>query len=384
MTAFDFCTPTEYVFGPDVESRAGELILSRMGVKKVLIVSGSGSAERSGLLGRIRQSLDAAGVAYASLSGIQPNPTVEEVRRGIDICRQEAVEGVLAVGGGSAIDAAKAMAAGAPYAGDFWDFWTGKQRLTEALPIGVVLTIAAAGSEGSGNSVITNSATGQKISLRTNILRPRFSLLNPALTVTLPPYQTACGITDMMAHIMERYFSNTPDCQVTDRLCEGLLQAIIEEAPKVMAAPDDYQARANLMWAGTMAHNGICGVGRQEEWTCHGMEHELSALDPRIAHGAGLAVVFPAWLSYVAERNPSKVEQFAQRVFGLNGAAAGIAALRSFYRSIGMPQTLGELGLSEADIPRLVAGLHAIKGNPCGTYVSLTEADTAAIYRLML
>ncbi len=384
MIAFDFCTPTEYVFGPDVENHAGQLIVSRMGARKVLVVSGGSSAERSGLLGRIRQSLTEAGVDFVELTGIQPNPTADEVRRGIALCRAEGVDGLLAVGGGSVIDAAKAMAGGALYDGDFWDFWTGKARMTQALPVGVVLTIAAAGSEGSGNSVITNEVTGQKISLRTNILRPRFSLLNPTLTMTLPPYQTACGITDMMAHIMERYFSNTPDCQVTDSLLEGLLRAIIDVAPKAMLHPDDYQARANLMWAGTMAHNGICGVGRQEEWTCHALEHELSALDPRIAHGAGLAVVFPAWLSYVSAANPGKVEQFARNVFGAADAPAGIAALRAFFTSIGMPQTLGELGLNATDIPRLVANLIALKGTPLGFYHPLTSADLTALYHQML
>lgn len=301
MIAFDYCTPTEYIFGRDVENRVGELAASKLG-NKILIVYGGGSAERSGLLGRVRESLKLANIEFEELGGVQPNPIDTIVYQGIEICRQNDIKGVLAVGGGSAIDAAKAIAGGVPYNGDFWDFWAGKATMTDALPVGVILTIAAAGSEGSGNSVITKTEGAIKISLRTNILRPRFALLNPALTETLPPYQTACGITDMMAHIMERYFSNTTECEVTDRLCEGLLISIINEAHKVMSNPNDYQARANIMWAGTLAHNGICGTGRQEEWTCHAIEHEISAIYD-VAHGAGLAVVFPAWLDYVSQFN---------------------------------------------------------------------------------
>lgn len=381
MEAFDYCTPTEYVFGPYVEQRVGELAAAKLG-KKLLLVYGGGSAERSGLLGRVRNSLKSAGVDFLELGGVQPNPVDTLVYEGINLCRANGVEAVLAVGGGSVIDTAKAIAGGVPYPGDFWDFWAGKAVMTQALPVGVVLTIAAAGSEGSGNSVITKLDGGLKISLRTNVLRPRFALLNPALTETLPAYQTACGITDMMAHIMERYFSNTPDCQVTDRLCEGVLKAIIEEAPKVMAHPDDYQARANIMWAGTLAHNGICGTGRQEEWTCHAMEHEISALYD-VAHGAGLAVVIPAWLEYVSQFNSGKVEQFGRRVFGVDSAPEAIAALRSFYSSIGMPLTLKELGVKHPDIPLMVRKLHAAKGNPMGNYVPLDPTATTAIYHLM-
>jgi len=246
-----------------------------------------------------------------------------------------------------------------------------------------VLTIAAAGSEGSGNSVITKLDGMHKISLRTNVLRPRFSILNPELTTTLPPYQTACGITDMMAHIMERYFSNTTNCEITDRLCEGALLAIIHEAPKVMANPTDYDARANIMWSGTIAHNGICGTGRVEDWTSHAMEHEISALYD-VAHGAGLAVVFPAWLTFMAKHNPAKVEQYAERVWGESTALDGIAAHRRFLRSIGMPTTMAELGIANPDIPTLVRKLHENKGEVIGAYYRLNAADTEEIYRLML
>lgn len=382
MNDFEFCTPTDYIFGRGVEDRVGALCAERL-ARKVLIVYGGGSAERSGLLARVRRSLEAAGVEFGELGGIRPNPEDSPVRRGIDMCRREGYGALLAVGGGSVIDTAKAIAGGVPYDGDFWDFWAGKAVMTDALPVGVILTIAAAGSEGSGNSVITNTACGHKISLRTQVLRPRFAILDPELTVTLPPYQTACGITDMMAHILERYFTNTTDCEVTDRLCEGLLRAIIDTAPRVMAEPTDYQARANIMWAGTMAHNGICGVGRQEEWSCHAIEHEISALYPHVAHGAGLAAVFPAWMEYVAQYNPGRVEQLGRRVFDVESSTATVAALRGFFTSLGMPSDFAGLGIPHPDIDRMVAGLHQVKGDPFGFYHPLTPRDTSAIYNLL-
>lgn len=381
MIAFDYCTPTEYVFGPDTEARSGELSKAKLG-ERLLIVYGGGSAERSGLLGRVRRSLAESGIFFAELGGVKPNPTDDLVYKGIEICRREGLEAVLAVGGGSAIDTAKAIAGGVTYEGDFWDFWAGKAVMEKALPVGVILTIAAAGSEGSGNSVITKLDGEIKISLRTNILRPRFAIMNPKLTETLPEYQTACGITDMMAHIMERYFSNTPDCEVTDRLCEGLLTAIINEAPKVMANPTDYQARANIMWAGTLAHNGICGCGRQEEWTCHAMEHEISALYG-VAHGAGLAVVFPAWMEYVSQYNSDKIIQFGKRLFGVDSAPETISELRKFYSSIGMPLTMKELGVDSPDIELMNTKLHKAKGAVIGNYVPLDAIATAKIYELM-
>ncbi|MBE6304507.1 MAG: iron-containing alcohol dehydrogenase [Bacteroidales bacterium] len=382
MDNFSFCTPTEYVFGRGVESQVGEYSVKYLGTK-VLIVSGNNSAERSGLLNVVRQSLNARSIIYVELNGINPNPTDDKVYEGIKICREKGVTGVLAVGGGSVIDTAKAIAGGVPYAGDFWDFWSGKSVMVEALPIGTILTIAAAGSEGSGNSVITSLKTRQKISIRTNVLRPKFSLLNPELTMTLPPYQTACGIVDMMAHIMERYFSNTPDCEVTDRMCESLLTAIIASAPTVISDPENYQARANLMWAGTMAHNGVCGVGRAEDWTSHGMEHELSALYG-VAHGAGLSVVFSAWLSYVSKFNPAKVEQFGRRVFGVHTAGEAINELKKFNSSIGMPVTLSELGIASPDIPLLVSNLHKTKGSIIGSYYPTNAEASYEIYQLML
>ena len=357
---------------------------------KVLVVYGGGSAVKSGLLGGALQSLDAAGISHQELGGVQPNPTDGLVRVGVDICRREQVTGLLAIGGGSVIDTAKAIAIGAKYSGDFWDFFAGRAVPTEALPIGVVLTIPAAGSEGSGNTVITLEQEKKKLSLRTDsLLRPKFALINPELTFTLPAYQTACGIVDMMAHILERYFTPTQGVSVTDHISEGLLRAIMEEAPKVMERPTDYDARANIMWAGTLAHNGICGTGKQEDWASHFMEHEVSALY-NVAHGAGLAVIFPAYMAYVARHKPERVAMLACNVLGISReddaetAAAGIAALKEFFTSLGMPVTFAELGIERPDISRLVQNLHANKGATIGSYYPLSAQDTEKIYQLAL
>lgn len=388
MNNFTFHAPTEFVFGKDVENKAG-VLCQKYGVTKVLIVYGGGSVVRSGLLQRVKQVLDDARIPFAELGGIQPNPTDPKVYEGIEICRRESVDMLLAVGGGSVIDTAKAIAAGVPYAGDFWDFFVGKVVVKEALKVGVVLTIPAAGSEGSGNSVITKLDGLQKLSLRTpDALRPVFAIMNPELTYTLPPYQTACGVVDMMAHIMERYFSNTTGVEITDRLCEGALKAIIEVAPHVMENPTDYDARANLMWCGTIAHNGICGVGREEDWASHFMEHEISAVY-NVTHGAGLAVVFPAWLTFMAEHHPGKVVQFAERVWNITPAGTpretaleGIASLKNFFASIGMPTSFAQLGIEHPDIDLLVEKLHHNKGELVGAYYKLSRDDSRRIYEI--
>lgn len=391
MDNFTFWSPTKFVFGRDTESRAGSMI-KEFGGRRALIVYGGGSVVKSGLLDRVKRSLDEASIPFEEIGGIRPNPMDDRVYEGIDLVRRDNVDFILAVGGGSVIDTAKAIACGAPYDGDFWDFYCGKRPVERALPVGVVLTIPAAGSEGSGNSVITKKDGLIKLSLRTeSALRPRFALMNPELTFTLPPFQTACGIVDMMAHIFERYFSNTPCCETTDRISEALLTAIMAEAPKVIADPRDYQARANIMWSGTLAHNGLCGTGRVEDWASHFIEHELSAVYD-VAHGAGLAVVNPAWMTFVSRTNPAKVAQMAERVMGVKRdgrddkevAALGIARLKEFYRSIGMPLTLSELGVESPDIDYLVKKLHEHKGNPIGGYVKLSPADTEQIYKLML
>lgn len=390
MENFSYCSPTRYVFGRGVETQTGELTAA-MGCRHVLVVYGGGSARRSGLLDRVEASLAEVGVKFTELGGIRPNPTDDRVYEGIDLCRREGIDGLLAVGGGSVIDTAKAIAGGVPYDGDFWDFWAGKAVMQTALPVGVVLTIPAAGSEGSGNSVITRLDGMHKISLRTDMaLRPRFAVMNPELTFTLPPYQTASGIADMMAHIMERYFTPSQNVETTDRVAEGVLKAIIEEAPKVMADPTDYEARANIMWAGTLAHNGVCGCGRREDWTSHGLEHELSAVYG-VTHGAGLAVVFPAWMTFMASRRSGKIAQFGRRVFGVEptgddhtDALIAVRHLKAFFTSIGLPVTLGALGIDYPDIPLLVKKFHEDKGLPFGPYHPLYPEDTAEVYRLML
>ena len=387
MDNFTYYSPTKYIFGKEAESRTGEMT-AWMGASNVLIVYGGGSVVRSGLLARVKESLGQAGIAYSELGGVQPNPTDTKVYEGIELCRALGIDGILGVGGGSAIDTAKAIAAGALYDGDFWDFYAGKSIVERALPVGVVLTIAAAGSEGSGNSVITKTEGLHKISLRTeSALRPRFALMNPELTMTLPPYHTACGIADMMAHIMERYFTSTAQVGITDRLCEGALMAIVEEAPKVMADPFNYEARANIMWSGTIAHNGICGTGRAEDWVSHFMEHEISAVYS-VAHGAGLAVVFHAWLTFMASHKPARPAQLARRVFAVTdtddtaAALEGIRRMRALFRSLGLPLTMSELGIADPDIDLLVRKLHENKGAVIGTYYRLDSEATRQIYQL--
>lgn len=389
MNDFNYYTPTRYVFGRGVESQTGELT-RWMGVNRVLLVYGMGSVVRRGLLDRVKASLDASGIEFLELGGILPNPTDDRVYEGIEVCRRENLTGLVAVGGGSAIDTAKAIACGVPYDGDFWDFYAGKKVVEKALPVGVVLTIPAAGSEGSGNSVITKLDGLHKISLRTDsALRPKFAVMNPELTFTLPPYQTASGIADMMAHIFERYFTNTPETEVTDRVAEGVLKAIITEAPRVMAEPENYDARANIMWCGTLAHNGICGTGRQEDWVSHFMEHELSAVYG-VTHGAGLAVMTPAWMTFMATHNPSKGAQFARRVMDVvndddtQAALEGIARLKAFYASLGLPITLAQLGIEDPDFDLLVKKLHENKGEVIGGYYRLTAVETRQIYELAM
>lgn len=388
MNNFVFYSPTEFVFGKATEMQVGALA-RKHGARKVMIVYGGGSVVRSGLLDRVKQSLQEAGIKYCLMGGVQPNPVDTKVYEGIEFCRREQADMLLPVGGGSVIDTAKAIAAGVLYEGDFWDFYIGKAKVTKALKVAVVLTIPAAGSEGSGNTVITKLDGLQKLSLRVpEVLRPVFSIMNPELTYTLPPFQTACGVADMMAHIMERYFTNTQEVEIGDRLCEGTLMAIINEAPKVMRNPEDYGARANLMWAGMIAHNGTCGVGCEEDWASHFLEHEISAIYG-VTHGAGLSVIFPAWMTWMVEHNVGKIAQYAVRVWGVPEsedkkavALEGIGKLKNFFTSLGLPVTFKELGVENPDIDRLADSLHRNKGELVGNYVKLTKQDSKEIYRL--
>ena len=387
MNNFQFYSPTEFVFGKGTENEAGKYV-KKHGGTKVLLHYGGGSAVRSGLLDRVKASLDAEGISYAELGGVKPNPRDTLVYEGIQLCRSEGIDFLLAVGGGSVIDSSKAIAMGVPYDGDFWDFYSGKARIAAALPVGTVLTIAAAGSEGSGDSVITKEAGGLKRGTGSDLIRPRFSILDPELTCTLPAYQTACGATDIMAHVFERYFTNTKEVEITDRLCEAVLLTMIHETPRVIADPANYDARANIMWAGTVAHTNIVGVGREQDWNSHGIEHELSALYD-CAHGAGLAVIMPAWMEYVCTHDVMRFAQAAVRVWGCQmnfaqpeeTAREGIRRFRSFLHSIGMPINFAELGAKEEDIPRLVETF-GIGDGRTGGFAALSAADITEIYRI--
>ena len=391
MENFTFYSPTCFVFGKDTEAQAGSLV-KRFGGSRALIHYGGGSALRSGLIDRVKASLEKESIPYFLLGGVQPNPRSGLVYQGIDLCRKEQIDFILAVGGGSAIDSSKAIAAGTVYDGDFWDFYSGK-RVEKALSIGTVLTIAAAGSEGSPDSVITKEEGMFKRGASGDAIRPKFSILNPALTQTLPPYQTAAGITDIMAHLYERYLTNTKEVEVTDRLIEALLLTMIHKGPRVIADPNNYDARANIMWAGMMAHNNSCGVGRSQDWNSHNIEHELSALYD-CAHGAGLAVTMPAVFTYVMNHNVNRFAQAAVRVWGCQmdfdhpevTAKEGIERFRRFLISLGMPSNFAELGVKAEDIPALVKALcwgDGRQGSISG-FVTLNEEDCANIYKMMI
>ncbi|WP_288887491.1 iron-containing alcohol dehydrogenase [uncultured Eubacterium sp.] len=391
MENFAFYSPTQFVFGKDTESEAGKLV-KRFGGSKVLLHFGGGSVVKSGLLDRVKKSLDAEGISYVELGGVKPNPRSGLVYEGIDLCKKEGVDFVLAVGGGSTIDSAKAIVAGVVYDGDFWDFYRGK-RIEEALPVGTILTIAAAGSEGSPDSVITYEDGMYKRGASGDAIRPKFSILNPALTQTLPPYQTAAGITDIMAHLYERYLTNSKDVEVTDRMIEALLLTMVHEGPRVIEDPNNYEARANIMWAGTMAHNNCCGVGRSQDWLSHTIEHELSALYD-CAHGAGLAVTMPAVFKYELSHDVMRFAKVAVRVWGCQmdfdhperTALEGINAFKNFLSSIGMPVTFGELGAKEEDIPKLVDVLCNGDGRTgsISGFITLSEEECAKIYKMMI
>lgn len=361
MKNFTYQVPTKFVFGRGAENEVGREIRA-LGGKKVLIHYGGGSAVRSGLIGRVQAALEAEGIAHVELGGVQPNPRDTLVYQGIELARREGVDFVLAVGGGSAIDSSKAIAHGICYDGDFWDFFCRKAQPERTTPFGVVLTMAAAGSESSNSCVITQASTLTKRGLSSELNRPKFAIMNPELAMTLPPYQIACGATDILAHIMERYFTCEKEVDLTDRLCEGAMQAVIRAARIAVRNPQDYDAQAQLMWGSTIAHNDTVGVGRVSDFGSHQIEHELSALYD-VAHGAGLAVVFPAWMRYQMHKDVMRFAQFAVRVYRCDmdfehperTALAGIEAHEAFLKDIGMPITLKELGARTEDIPALAA-----------------------------
>jgi alcohol dehydrogenase YqhD (iron-dependent ADH family) len=389
MINFEFLNPTRIIFGRGNESQVGEWT-AKYG-KKVLLHYGGGSIKKSGLYDRVIESLKSNNVNFVELGGVQPNPRLSLAQKGIELARAEKVDFIVAVGGGSVIDSAKAISIGVPYSGNVWDFYAGASEAQTALPIGVVLTIPAAGSESSNSSVITNEDGMLKYGLSTDKFIPKFAILNPELTFTLPAYQTAAGATDMLAHVMERYFTNVTNVDLSDKLCEALMKSIIKNAPVAIAEPENYDARAEIMWCGTLAHNNLVGMGRVGDWASHGIEHELSALYD-IAHGAGLAIVFPAWMKYVYKHNIQRFCQFAVNVFGTEynfadpekTALQGIERLELFFKKIGMPTRLTEANLPdlESNIP-LMAQKASSRGGP-GQFVKLGAADVEKIYNLAL
>ena len=361
MKDFRYCLPTRFVFGHGAEQKAGEE-LAALGATRVLIHYGGGSAVRSGLIDRLEKDLREHGMEVLRLGGAMPNPRDDKVYEGIELVRREKIDFLLAVGGGSAIDSTKAIAHGACYDGNFWDFFCGKAKVEKTMPFGAVLTTSAAGSESSNSSVIMQESTKIKRGLSTEFNRPRIAFMNPELAMTVPKYQIASGATDILAHIMERYFTCETEVDLTDRLCEAAMQAVIRATRIAVKDPTNYDAQAQLMWGGTIAHNETVGVGRVGDFGSHQIEHELSALYD-VAHGAGLAVVFPAWLRFhlTKPEHVMRIAQFANRVYGVSmnfenpaeTALRGIEAHESFLKEIGMPITLKELGARSEDIPAL-------------------------------
>ncbi len=389
MNSFDFHNPTKILFGAGKLERLGEQVAA-CGSKTVLLVYGGGSIKKTGLYDRVLSQLAGAGVRTVELPGVEPNPRVTTVRKGIELCRAEGVDLILAVGGGSVIDAAKAVAVGVPYEGDVWDFLMRRAKITAALPLGTVLTLSATGSEMNGNAVITNWEEKLKKSFASIYAYPKFSILDPTLTYTVPADQTVNGIVDMMSHVFEQYFSLTPDTPLQERLCESILQTVIENGERALAEPEQYEARANLMLCGTYALNGgMISVGVQTDWATHAIEHEVSAIYD-IAHGAGLSILFPNWMKYVCHSRPDRFVQFAVRVWNIDPAGkseeeialAGIQATRDYFTRIGAPARLADLGIGNSEIGRMAK--EAVKFGPIGSFKALHEDDVKAILQLSL
>lgn len=388
MKNFEYYTPTKVAFGCGEADRVGAL-LAEQGCHKVLIHYGGESARRSGLLDRIEASVKAAGIPFVSLGGVVPNPRIAKAREGIDLARREGVDFILAVGGGSVIDSAKAIGYGIPYDGDVWDIYAGRHVPVQMCPVGAVLTLSAAGSEMSNSSVLTNEELGLKWGCNYDICRCRFAVMDPELTYTLPPYQTACGVVDILMHTMERYFTREPDTALTDRLAEGLMRTVLDCGRTALAQPEDYNARAQIMWAGSLSHNGLTGCGTVGDWASHKLEHELSAMFD-VAHGAGLAAIWGSWARYVYREAPERFAQFAVNVMGCapgapeQTALAGIEALENYFRAIGMPVSLQALGctIGEAEIAILADKASRQGTLTLGNFKVLRQADMAEIYRM--
>ncbi|MBM3403919.1 MAG: iron-containing alcohol dehydrogenase [Bacteroidetes bacterium] len=384
MINFEFYNPTRIIFGKDAILKLGRE-LSRYG-NKVLVITGGGSAKRSGLLDHALRILKENNKQVWILDGIKPNPRLDSVYEGIKMCKTRQVELILAIGGGSVIDAAKAIAVGAATQHDIWDFYLRKLSVTKALPLGCMLTLAATGTEMNGNSVVTKWETREKNFISGSALFPKFSILDPTYTLTVPRDQTANGCVDMMVHVFEQYFSHTTDTPLQDRLCEGLMKTIIENALILAADPQDYTVRANILWCGTMALNELVGMGKKQDWATHIIEHELSA-EYDIAHGAGLAILSPNWMAYVYKENKALFRQFAERVWDIQGNGKseeeiileGIRKTREFFVSIGAPATLEDAGIDESKISLMAA--RAVRFGPVGSMKKLGKEDVETILR---
>lgn len=387
MKNFVFKNATEIIFGKNSERFIGSKV--KKYADKILFCYGGGSIKKSGLYDRVVDSLKENEVEFIELSGIKPNPRLEPVREGIKLCRENNIKFVLSVGGGSAADTAKAIAVGVPYEGDVWDFFIGKAKVKEALPIGVIITLPATGTESSNNSVIMNEEGWLKKGIATGYIRPTFSIMNPELTFTLPAYQTACGAADIMAHIMERYFTNIKNVDLTDRLCEAAMKTIINNVEIVLKDPENYDARAEIMWTGTIAHNDLLSTGRIGDWASHEIEHELSGQND-IAHGAGLAIVFPAWMKYVYTHDINRFVQFAVRVWNVelaytsyeDIALEGIKRTREFFQKIGLPVTLKEGNIDESKIEEMADKCTNNGTQTVGQFVKLNKEDVINILNL--
>lgn len=386
---FNYYTPTQIVFGKDAELQTGALVQAQ-NCKKVLLHYGSGSARKSGLLDRIEKSLTEEGIAYVQLGGVVPNPRLSLVYKGIELCRKESVDFILAVGGGSVIDSAKAIGYGVANEGDVWELYDRKKRASGCLPIGAVLTIAAAGSEMSDSSVITKEEGGIKRGYSSDYCRLKFAVMNPELTMSLPPYQTASGCTDILMHTMERYFTAGSHMELTDSIAEGLMRTVMKNAEILRDEPGNYDARAEVMWASSLSHNGLTGCGIvDKDFASHALQHEVGGMFD-VAHGAGLAAIWGSWARYVYRDCLSRFVKFALDVMGVEAgnsdeetALKGIEAMEAFYHRIGMPVSLKELGISPSDeqLQELAKKCSIASGGKKGSAKVLREADMLAIYR---
>lgn len=390
MNSFNYYTPTKVIFGRGAQDKVGEMVRAQ-GCKKVLIYYGMGSVKRSGLLDSVKSALDAENIDYTELGGAVPNPRLSLVYKGIELVKREGVDFILAVGGGSAIDSSKAIGYGAANEGDVWDFYDRKRVPKACLPIGVVLTIAATGSEMSDSSVITKDEDGIKRGCNSDLCRPVFALLNPELTMTLPDYQTACGCTDILMHTMERYFTSKGNMEITDSIAEGLMRTVIKNAKILVENPKDYDARAEIMWAGSLSHNGLTGCGNGGgDFASHGLEHELGGMFD-VAHGAGLAAVWGSWARYVYKDCLDRFYKFAVNVMGVENSGSkeetalkGIEKMEDFFRQINMPTNMHELGINPTDeqIKELAHKCAVAAGGSKGSAKVLHEEDMLAIYEM--